>query len=211
MNQLANSAGMNKYPATSQRRDVSGRRITQGELDEMIANHKKWLACGGSRCKPEYSTGAIFLIGANLSGLDFRRADLKLATLRDCDLTNCNFVCVSFAQADLSGSDLTGSNLFDWFIGGACVDGARFDGEELKECSASKLIKYIGREYVVPDWAKFIATDEDGDIFVFEMMPEHYEEIGFVGFWDDRKIRPKGRQQLVGNNWVDWRKTLVKI
>lgn len=131
MNQLSNSAGMNKYPATSQRSDVSERRVTQGELDEMIENHEKWLAGSWKRREPESWTRAIFLIGANLSGLNFRRADLKWATLRDCDLTNCNFVGVSFARADLSGSDLTGSNLFDWFIDGACVDGARFDGEEL--------------------------------------------------------------------------------
>lgn len=131
MNQSANYAGMNKSSTTSQHRDSSERRITQGELDEMIADHEKWLADSHKRHQPESSTGAIFLVGSNLSGLDFRRADLKQATLRNCNLTNCNFVGVSFALADLSGSDLTGSNLFDWFIDGACFDGACFDGEEL--------------------------------------------------------------------------------
>lgn len=74
-----------------------------------------------------------------------------------------------------------------------------------------KIIKYMGREYEVPEWAKFIATDEDGGVFVYEMMPEHYEESGFVGVWDVRNILAKGRQQLVGNHLLNWQETLVKI
>lgn len=69
-----------------------------------------------------------------------------------------------------------------------------------------KTIKYMGREYGVPDWAKFIATDEDGDIYVYETMP-HPEEDACSGYWEQNK----GQVMLLGNTGFNWQETLVEI
>lgn len=72
-----------------------------------------------------------------------------------------------------------------------------------------KIIEYMGHEFEVPEWAKFIATDEDGDIYVYDTMPELYEEgYGFGCWYQDRN---NGRGQLVVNRRWNWQETLVEI
>lgn len=70
-----------------------------------------------------------------------------------------------------------------------------------------KTIKYMGCEYEVPDWAKFIATDEDGDVCVFDMMPD-LRENAVLGFWDGK---PSSLVRVVGSPGWKWQETLVKI
>lgn len=35
-----------------------------------------------------------------------------------------------------------------------------------------KLVKYMGREFVVPTWAKFIAADRSFDVYVYAEPPD---------------------------------------
>lgn len=41
----------------------------------------------------------------------------------------------------------------------------------------TKTITYFGREYTVPVWVKYVATDEKGDIYGFKYKPRLGEEI----------------------------------
>lgn len=72
----------------------------------------------------------------------------------------------------------------------------------------TKTVEYMGYEYEVPDWAKFIATDEDGDIYVYEMMPEPRED-DVLGFWG--RGMNNGRVMRVGSHGWNWQETLVEI
>ena len=81
-----------------------------------------------------------------------------------------------------------------------------------------KSIKYMGREYEVPDWARFIATDSDGDISVFELRPEISEEDeDGNGWWVRFGHRHMGRAMLVSESGSGsgsgsgWKDSLVKI
>lgn len=38
-----------------------------------------------------------------------------------------------------------------------------------------KILVHQGAEYTVPDWAKFIATDVTGDVFVYENDPTYLD------------------------------------
>lgn len=67
--------------------------MTQAELDEVLAKHKKWLneEDGGERADLQYAD----LQGADLRGADLRdadlwHADLQGADLRDADLQGAN-------------------------------------------------------------------------------------------------------------------------
>lgn len=94
------------------------RTISQKELKEIIARHRKWLnGKGGERA---------ILGGADLSYKDLRGVDLRRADLRYVDLVN----------TDLSGADLRGTYLYGpdlehayyrpWFVYAGNIDHKRF-------------------------------------------------------------------------------------
>lgn len=82
--------------------------MKQEKLNEIMAEHAKWLAGHGGKCadlKRAYLFGAnlheAYLRHANLCGADIRYANLCGADLRGADL----------CAADLSGTNLKGTNL----------------------------------------------------------------------------------------------------
>lgn len=54
-----------------------------------------------------------------------------------------------------------------------------------------KTVKYKRQVFTVPDWAKFIAADADGDVYVFIDMPK---AIGVKTVWIGHEI-----YEFVGN------------
>jgi len=74
-----------------------------------------------------------------------------------------------------------------------------------------KTIKYMGREYEVPDWAKFIATDEDGPTFVFSHKPGLYGNVWLLAglpALETKWARVGGED---GDLWDNWKDSLVEI
>lgn len=67
----------------------------------------------------------------------------------------------------------------------------------------AKTVDYCGKQYNVPDWVKFIATDSDGAIFGYEEKPAISE------FWKEH-ISKKGRVCRLTRP-EEWRDTLQEI
>ena len=77
--------------------------MKQEELDEIIANHGRWLQCdGGKRAN---------LRGANLYGANLCKANLRGANLYNANLRKTDLYGANLRSADLSGADLYGANL----------------------------------------------------------------------------------------------------
>lgn len=78
--------------------------MTQNELNEIIANHGRWLVnkWTGKRADLSYAD----LQNADLRNADLRNADLNYADLRNADLRNANL-----RNADLSYTNLRNANL----------------------------------------------------------------------------------------------------
>ena len=80
--------------------------MTQAELDEVLAKHKKWLnnEDGGERAD---------LQGANLQYADLRHADLQYADLQGANLWGANLHYAVLRRADLQGANI---NFCSWPI-----------------------------------------------------------------------------------------------
>ena len=79
-------------------------KMTQAELNEIVAEHGKWLA------------------GKGLKRADLTGADLSRASLSGADLSGANL-----SGADLSGADLSGANLTGADLSGAYLSGAKLN------------------------------------------------------------------------------------
>ena len=81
-------------------------KISDDELNEILANHKLWI-----------DSNSKYGNHANLSGADLRGADLNGANLNDANLHYANL-----NDANLSGANLNGANLSDANLHGANLD-----------------------------------------------------------------------------------------
>lgn len=64
----------------------------------------------------------------------------------------------------------------------------------------SKLIVYREEEYQVPNWVKYVATDENGVVWGYEEKPSSWE---FSGDW-----QAKGRYVKIYSPDLDWENSL---
>ena len=85
------------------------RTITDEELQDILAKHKKWLNDeeGGETANLLHAD----LRGADLSNVDLQYADLYDAYLRDADLRGADLKYADLREADLRGADLRGADL----------------------------------------------------------------------------------------------------
>lgn len=79
--------------------------MTQKELNERIAQHKRWLDTEGKSGKK------LCLCKENLCGADLYGADLRCASLQDADLRGADIRHADLRGADLRGADLRGANI----------------------------------------------------------------------------------------------------
>jgi len=99
------------------------KHITQEELDQVIADHKLWLANPTTGKRANLSC-------VNLAGTNLYRADLLYADLRSADLSAANL-----SHANLSGADLSDANLRRADLLGANLYGANLTGANLTDTS----------------------------------------------------------------------------
>ena len=91
------------------------RTISQKELKEILAKHKKWLNDeeGGEQADLRFADLRYAdLKCADLRFADLRYADLKCANLKVADLRGANFLKVNLLYADLQGADLRDANVY---------------------------------------------------------------------------------------------------
>lgn len=103
-------------------------KVTQEELNEIIANHKKWIEAYGKYVVmrlirdpynidyEDYLTGPpnspmACIINKDLSDLDFSEANLEWSVFKGCDFTRANLCKVNFRVANLLGSSFNHANL----------------------------------------------------------------------------------------------------
>jgi len=103
--------------------------LTQGELDDLLRKHKKYLIGqpGGGRLVLKYK---------DLSNLDFRKLDCSQADFTGCKMRNANlshglFEGVSFFSCDLQFANLESSDFRNADFRGAMVSGANLANANL--------------------------------------------------------------------------------
>ena len=107
------------------------KRLTQEELDSILADHKLWLETECTKGKRADLRGAK-LDGANLREADLRGAKLDGANLREADLHGAKLDGANLREADLRGAKLDGANLREADLRGAKLDGADLFGADLR-------------------------------------------------------------------------------
>ena len=85
-------------------------RISDDELNEILANHKLWIDSNSEYGNRADLRGAN-LSDANLRGADLSGADLSGANLRGADLSGADLRGANLYRADLHRADLRGANL----------------------------------------------------------------------------------------------------
>lgn len=86
------------------------RTISQKELKDILAKHKKWLNSedGGKRAELRY----VYLQGFDLRHANLRNADLQGADLRHANLRHANLERAILQGSDLSNADLSYADLW---------------------------------------------------------------------------------------------------
>ena len=106
------------------------RTITDEELQDILAKHKKWLNDeeGGETANLRHAD----LRGADLSNVYLQYADLYDAYLRGADLRGADLKYADLREADLRGADLRGADLKFAILRGADLRGADLQEADLR-------------------------------------------------------------------------------
>lgn len=75
--------------------------------------------------------------------------------------------------------------------------------------ATTKVIKYRGASYIVPTWAKFIAMDADGSVFVYAQRPYVEDEYNWMCA-DDRHGGPTACERVF-SVVPEWRESLEEV
>ena len=103
-------------------KDAEGNIRTRQELDDILAEHSRWVESEGK-------SGTR----ARLRGADLSNADLGDADLGDANLSNANLSNAYLTNADLRDANLRDANLF-----GANLSGANLSGANLSDAGLSR-------------------------------------------------------------------------
>jgi len=99
--------------------------MIKSELDNIVAEHGKWLRNEGRSC--------AYLRGANLRGADLRGAYLSGAYLSGADLRDAYLSGAYLSGANLRGANLRGADLRGANLRGADLSGA-YGGNARMQC-----------------------------------------------------------------------------
>lgn len=121
------------------------RTISQKELKDILAKHKKWLASptdGGRTDLSEASLQNVNLCnvdlqyakldGVNLSGANLQGAKLNNASLRNADLRCADLSYAKLQGVDLQGADLQYADLSHAYLQGVNLNDANLDDANIK-------------------------------------------------------------------------------
>ena len=113
-------------------------KLTQKELDKMIAEHKDWLDTDG-RFGSRFNASNI-----QAENLNFNKANLKNAFMHMFHITDSNLECVDLSKAHLSevifnkctlnGTLLMDSSLLTFDITSSTIEASDFSGSYMSDC-----------------------------------------------------------------------------
>jgi hypothetical protein len=174
-------------------RDSEGKTRTRAELDEILAEHKRWLEPGQPHGNQADLHGAeldranlrgVNLSGALLIGVSLKGADLEYAQLEQADLN----------QADLTGADLYAADLRAAELGGAVLNRAGLLDAELRDADFldAEMQNAIYEPKSSPDirniggakYLELLTYDDNPDALV--QLRKQFQEGGFRS--QERKI-----------------------
>ena len=111
-------------------------KISDDELNEILANHKLWIDSNSKYGNDADLSGADLrdanLRDANLRGANLNGADLRDANLRDANLRGANLDDAALCGATLSGAVLCGANLHYADLSDAILHYADLNGADLR-------------------------------------------------------------------------------
>jgi uncharacterized protein YjbI with pentapeptide repeats len=116
------------------------RAITDEELQDILAKHKKWLASptdGGRTDLSEASLQNVNLCNvdlqyAKLDGVNLSGANLQGAKLNNASLRNADLRCADLSYAKLQGADLQYADLSHAYLQGVNLNDANLDDANIK-------------------------------------------------------------------------------
>jgi len=112
----------------------AGKRPTDKELRQILADHKAWYQGGGRKPCP-HDLSQIDLAGFNLNKIDLRGANLQDARIDGANLHNTNLDGTDFQRASLRDAQLDDSNLRKAKLCGADLRRANLQGSRLPEAN----------------------------------------------------------------------------
>ena len=121
-------------------KDAKGNIRTRQELDDILAEHSRWVQSEGK------SGTSADLRGANLSDARLGYANLSGADLSDADLSGAWLGAADLSDADLFYANLRGANLSDANLVEANLRGARFEpngNPEIRGIAAAENLELI--------------------------------------------------------------------
>lgn len=114
------------------------RRITQGEINEIIDEHQKWvISFGAEGQKADLSNcdiSGLNMSHANLTGGIFINTNMSFVNLSHTNLSHANMVRVILEGADLAFTNLSFANLAMAYLGGAILNTTLFCHSRLTSC-----------------------------------------------------------------------------
>jgi uncharacterized protein YjbI with pentapeptide repeats len=129
--------------------------MEKAKLDEILANHKKWLEeNGGERANLRFADLNV----ADLSGADLKFANLSCADLSGADLSEADLRYADLSGADLRGADLSGAN-FDYSCFPLWCGGTDFKCDD-------KLILQLLAQISTLEYESNIITEEHRAMFL---------------------------------------------
>ena len=129
--------------------------MKKAKLDEILANHKKWLEeNGGERANLRFADLNV----ADLSGADLKFANLSCADLSGADLSEADLRYADLSGADLRGADLSGAN-FDYSCFPLWCGGTDFKCDD-------KLILQLLAQISTLEYESNIITEEHRAMFL---------------------------------------------
>jgi len=136
---------------------ADGQVITQGDLNRVLASHKKWLETNGKKemkadlsradltdanlTDAKLTDGNLFmadLSGANLGRANLNRADLSDAKLNDANLFTADLIRANLSRAHLGRANLIGADLRWAKLGEAFLLGADLSSVDLRWADLSR-------------------------------------------------------------------------
>jgi hypothetical protein len=158
---------------------ADGTLITQDDLAEIVAKHKKWIDEKEGGCRA-YLEGA-YLTGAYLNGAELNCAYLRGLELRYADFEGASLRYANLGSADLRGANLKGAYLKNTYLRYANLSGADLTGACINWQShtlvSHLLMQAAGDDIERQRWAAWIAarTDVSWGYFLWHITNEQLE------------------------------------
>ena len=120
------------------------KKLTQEELDNIVAKHELWLKDDIYGKKANLSN--LDLSGLALTNANLTNANLSYVNLTNANLTNANLTAANLIEVDLTNVNLTNANLYRVSLYEANI--ANITGKEIVTFKAGKHFAYYVDGYI---------------------------------------------------------------